>query len=949
MQLERDSDRHMHPGPRHAPPSGAPAASMPAARVPAARVHGATSSALHDRSGQPSALAEPTESERRAEARYRALVTVAGQIVWTADSDDASASGMAGWCAYTGQRPDAIAGLRWLEAVHPEDRERTKRAWLRAVAGRELYETEYRLRRHDGVYRDFWVRGVPVLTADGGIREWVGICVDITERNRAEVERAELLAREQGAARHLRALQAVTEAALTHLALDNLMPRLLDCVLEALGADHAVIFLADDDGQGLTARAVRGIEVEGSLGVRVPLDRGVAGSIARSHMPRIIDDLTTAEVVHPRLRELLRSMVGVPLLLDERVVGVVLVGTVTPRRFAEDDVRLLERVAERVTLAIGQARQYEAERRTREEAAARAAQLAAMIESMADGVIVHDGEGRMLHTNSAARNLLGLDMTPEVSAPRGSGRWTLRDERGRALSEARMPLFRVLRGETLTGANAVDVTLTTHDGHEAELSLSAAPVLDGEGQPAGGVLIFRDVTERRRLERRTAESLRALLAMAETLVAPEADATARAAVGDSVARLAELTQSVLGCQRVAMLSVDPAALSVSLRAAAGLSRAQERLLRKSLMRLSFEAQFAHADLVRLRAGEPLVLSASTAQAGLWGAMLQGRSVLVAPLRLGGELVGVLVIDHGAAEHTYATQERALTGAVAQLAALVLERERLQREYAAAQANELALRAANKQIDDFLSMASHELRTPLTSVKAYIQVAQRRLRQIGPETPPSEAAAIAAQVAAAQVPLERANLHSDVLNRLVGDLLDASRIQAHRLEMRPSRCDLAALVREAVEEQQLAWPERAITLDDDPARSVVLCADADRLKQVVTNFLTNALKYAPADQPIRVGLIVEGDRARVSVGDFGPGLPLDEQERIWDRFHRTEGVRTQNGTEGGLGLGLYISRGIVELHGGAVGVESVPGEGSTFFFTVPLAQPLAQDDPTAPAR
>jgi signal transduction histidine kinase len=543
-------------------------------------------------------------------------------------------------------------------------------------------------------------------------------------------------------------------------------------------------------------------------------------------------------------------------------------------------------------------------------------------------------------------------MTPEVSVPRGSGRWTLRDERGRTLSVARMPLFSVLRGETLTGANAVDVTLTTHDGHEAELSLSAAPVLDGEGQPAGGVLIFRDVTERRRLERRTADALRALLAMAEALVAPEADPTHRAEFGDIVARLAELTQSVLGCEQVAMLSVDPAALSVSLRAAAGLSRAQERLLRKSLMRISFEAQFAHTDLIRLRGGEALVLSASTAgpqEAGGWGAMVQGRSVLVAPLRLGGELVGVLVIDHGAAEHTYAAQERALAGAVAQLAALVLERERLQREYAAAQASELALRAANRQMDDFLSMASHELRTPLTSVKAYIQVAQRRLRQIGSETLLSEAAALAAQVAAAQVPLERANLHSDVLNRLVGDLLDASRIQAHRLEMRPSRCDLAALVREAVEEQQLAWSERVITLAEDSARGVELGADADRLKQVVTNFLTNALKYAPADQPIRVGLIVEDDRARVYVRDFGPGLPPEEQERIWDRFHRTEGVRTQNGTESGLGLGLYISRGIVELHGGAVGVQSAPGEGSTFSFTLPLSQPLAQDDLTTPGQ
>src|SRR5262249_15813667 len=154
-------------------------------------------------------------------------------------------------------------------------------------------------------------------------------------------------------------------------------------------------------------RAVRGLEVEGSLGVCVPLGRGVAGSIARTRTPRVIDDVRQVELIHERLREQLRSLMGAPLLLNDQVAGVVLVGTTPPRCFLEDDVRLLERVAERVSLAIHSARQYDAERRARQEAAARAAQLAAMIESMADGVIVHDSEGRMLHTNSAARSLLG--------------------------------------------------------------------------------------------------------------------------------------------------------------------------------------------------------------------------------------------------------------------------------------------------------------------------------------------------------------------------------------------------------------------------------------------------------------------------------------------------------------------------------------------------------------
>ena len=113
-------------------------------------------------------------------------------------------------------------------------------------------------------------------------------------------------------------------------------------------------------------------------------------------------------------------------------------------------------------------------------------------------------------------------------------------------------------------------------------------------------------------------------------------------------------------------------------------------------------------------------------------------------------------------------------------------------------------------------------------------------------------------------------------------------------------------------------------------------DADRLGQVVTNYLTNALKYSPTYCPVTVGLDVDARQARVWVRDEGPGLPPEEQEAIWERFHRVKGIEVQSGSGIGLGLGLYICRTIIERHQGQVGVESEPGQGSTFWFTVPLA-------------
>jgi signal transduction histidine kinase len=139
----------------------------------------------------------------------------------------------------------------------------------------------------------------------------------------------------------------------------------------------------------------------------------------------------------------------------------------------------------------------------------------------------------------------------------------------------------------------------------------------------------------------------------------------------------------------------------------------------------------------------------------------------------------------------------------------------------------------------------------------------------------------------------------------------------------------------VEEQRQAAPGRTIDLDM-PAESVPVVADADRIAQVVTNFLTNALKYSPEDRPVAVGLRLEDGAARVWVRDQGPGLSAADQAHIWEPFYRVEGIAPQSGSGAGLGLGLHISKTLVEMHQGRVGVDSAPGQGSTFWFTLPVA-------------
>ncbi len=130
-----------------------------------------------------------------------------------------------------------------------------------------------------------------------------------------------------------------------------------------------------------------------------------------------------------------------------------------------------------------------------------------------------------------------------------------------------------------------------------------------------------------------------------------------------------------------------------------------------------------------------------------------------------------------------------------------------------------------------------------------------------------------------------------------------------------------------------FPERHIILHV-PEGPVFVSADAERIGQVVTNYLTNALKYSREDRPVEVGVEEEWQQGRVWVHDQGPGIPPEAQESLWERFQRVPGIEVQSGSGIGLGLGLYISKTIIEHHQGQVGVQSSRGQGSTFWFALP---------------
>jgi signal transduction histidine kinase len=258
----------------------------------------------------------------------------------------------------------------------------------------------------------------------------------------------------------------------------------------------------------------------------------------------------------------------------------------------------------------------------------------------------------------------------------------------------------------------------------------------------------------------------------------------------------------------------------------------------------------------------------------------------------------------------------------------------------AQINESVAQQSQQQLENFIGIVCHELKTPITGASGFVQLAKRKLRRYETVQQPQGISERQTElVTEVQDMLEHAIKDLNVQTRLIDDLLDASRFHNQRIRVDKQPCLLAHIVREAVERERSVVPTRIMHLElpTNEEDSRVL-ADPDRIAQVLTNYLTNALKYSPADRPVHVTLRLDDQVAWVLVRDEGPGLPEEEHERIWGRFYRASGVEVQSNagmSSISLGVGLYICSTIIELHQGRVGVWSQPAAGSTFWFTLPL--------------
>jgi len=283
-----------------------------------------------------------------------------------------------------------------------------------------------------------------------------------------------------------------------------------------------------------------------------------------------------------------------------------------------------------------------------------------------------------------------------------------------------------------------------------------------------------------------------------------------------------------------------------------------------------------------------------------------RHSLAIPIRAADKLlIGAMFFGYTKSDVFNAADED-IIHSIASLVAVALDNARLFEE----------VNALNLRKNEFIALASHELKTPLATTKGYLQILERsEIDQVG------------------QRFLTKALKQLERINALIAELLDISKIEAGKLSFHFEQFDMSEMILDVVETFHFSSQTHTVFVNNIHGEYMVE-ADRQRMEQVVINLITNAIKYSPNAHQVHVSLESSPEEVTVKVIDEGMGMTRDQREKVFTRFYQVEGTSKMTG----LGLGLYLSKEIIERHGGRVGVDSQLGKGSTFYFSVPRTPP-----------
>ncbi|MHB8893818.1 MAG: ATP-binding protein [Candidatus Geothermincolia bacterium] len=568
--------------------------------------------------------------------------------------------------------------------------------------------------------------------------------------------------------------------------------------------------------------------------IEIRMGEGFIGWVGKTGEPFIASDISKDPrfATFPRARKKVASAIAAPIKIGERTVGVISCASSTRKRFGADDLDLLISVASLSAAAIERADLYQ-QLLSRGEA---------VMEGMADGLVVVDRDCRVVMTNRAAREVLGgkpghgEPLERLLKGTAAEWRQVCREVQNRIIDHL----------DDVPESFTLDLKIIAGKGEGTVLRARISPITSQWRKVIGAVLLLEDVTDVLRLTGELALEKAKLEVVLENAVV---GVLAVSNEGEIIIANATVFNMLAGARPWWWLGSD----------------LEDAIPEPSLTRIIRKVIDEGIPIFN----ETVVLSS-------------GRHIEVScvPIKeLSPAKAGVVAVLHD------------VTG----------------------------LHRVEQARSDFVSMVSHELRTPLTSIKAYVDTLQRQDVRFDEETRASFISVISRE--------------TERMTRLINDILDLSRIEAGRLDLKPTFVDLLELVSAVVAriESQAAGHSVVLDLPDsmEPVR-----AEASKIEQVMLNLLGNALKYSPPGSEVAISVRRLKEKAMVSVTDHGIGIAREQLPHVFDKYHRAGSAG--GGGIRGAGLGLFVTKSIVEAHGGRIWAESEEGAGTTVIFTIPLA-------------
>ena len=867
---------------------------------------------------------------KQSEERFRSLIEATAQIIWIANAEGELASEQPTLCAFTGQTFDDYKGGGGLNAIHPDDRSSIATAWSTAIANRSLYEVEFRMRRHDGVYRYMSCRGVPILNADGSIREWIGANTDITDRKQAE----EALRQQQAALRDRNVL--------------------LSSILEST---PDIIVVKDREGRYVALNS----EVAKSFYGR-PIEE-IIGKDDSELLPP-----AAAVAIMAKDRQIMEA--GLTESYEEEVFNgkenTSFLTTKAPWRDAQGNIIGLIAIARN----INDRKQMEAELRDRN------ALLKSILESTPDFIVVKDREGRHVALNSNLANFIGKPIEEIIGK---DDLELLPPDTARAI----MAKDRQLMAAGITESYEEDVF---HGETTGTFFTTKAPWRDAKGNILGIIATTRDISDRKKVEQTLRQTLEILDLASDGIIIRDMDDriiywnqgaeklygwTKAQVVGEYIHTCletafpkpleivrAEFFQQGSWEGEVQHTTSDRRQIIVASRwtlqrdgegkpcaqleinndisdrkqAEDAIKQSEERYrsLTLAISQIVWttdpEGRCQDSPSMRAYTGQT---EAEVVGFGwldtihpddrertvqVWMEAVQTRSLFEMEYRMRGtdgnyryfQVRGVPILNED--------------GSIREWVGTCIDiQDRKQTEIVQAKAREAA-EAASRAKSEFLANMSHELRTPLNGIMGYAQILQR-----------------------SKVLNEEERSRIDVIYQcgshlltLINDILDLSKIEAQKVELMPTDFHFPAFLQGVAEMCRIRAELKGIHFHfpSSPELPIGIRADEKRLRQVLINLLSNAIKFTDEGSVTFIVSFATEEKIRFEIRDTGTGIAQDQLQAIFQPFEQVGDRRRQ--TEG-TGLGLAISQRIVELMGSTIQVQSEINVGSIFWFDVNLSQ------------